>query len=223
MKTANLRSSSRHKRIAAAEPTLEPGTGRVLVSCEDRIVVEHGHERFSARRAASCLLRPEAGDLVAWYGTAGATAWIIAVLERAAAAEQRLDLRGDVRLQVGGRFHIESAEALRLDSPRLELQAGEADVKLQRATISAQTLETIVGACEVTLGRLRLVGTELRSVFERVFQHAQHQHRSVEQLDRLEAGVIDHRARTLASVRGEVVLTNGERLIKSRAAQIQLG
>ena len=168
---------------------------------------------FRARVAASCLLQPQAGDTVWCCGMVAdggfARYWITQVLERSGTAPAQVQLPADATLAAA--------------DGRLALQADELQVRSQRLSLLTEQASVIGGAWEVVLGAVQLTGQTLRSVFDRVTHTAQQHRRVTTGIDAVHADVIELQAGQLASVHGEHVLVQGERLIKSRAAQIHMG
>lgn len=208
--------------LPAPTPTPWQGPGVVCAEADGAWVVNADTGSFRARLAASCLLQPQVGDTVwccgvvcdaAPAGAAGdgqaARYWITQVLERAEAAGARVQLPADATLA--------SADG------RLALQADELQVRSGRLSLLTEQASVIGGAWEAVLGAVQLTGQTLRSVFDRV-THTSQQHRRVTTgIDAVHADVLELQANQLASVHGEHVLVQGERLIKSRAAQIHMG
>lgn len=210
-------------RTAADAPATH-GTGQVLVHSDPQFVVEAGTRRLNARRAASCLLLPEAGDTVAWCRGDGDDTWIYAVLERAGTSEQRLQIEGDAAIEVRkGALRVEAEHAVAMRAPKLEADGQQVTVKAGKADFLLGAAQLVASACDATFEKARLVGADLSSVIGRVFQHAKDRHSVVENMDQQKAGTLDLEGRTLVNVHGETVLTNGQRLVKTRGGQIHLG
>jgi hypothetical protein len=181
----------------------------VLESGPDGIfTLQAGARSCQARRAPSCLLEPRAGDRVAcWRVSAGdeaAQTFVVAVLERRdSASPARLSVEGDVEWAA-------PSGSLRL-------------VARDRIGLVAQAIDSISSVFAATVGELKLVGALFSTVFDRETHHAQHHARSVDGVDRLDAEVVDHQARTLMRLHAENVLADGERLVKVRGTQIHFG
>lgn len=208
--------------LPAPTPTPWQGPGVVCAADDGRWVVNADTGSFRARIAASCLLQPQVGDTVwccgvvadAATGAAGPAAeparyWITQVLDRAQAAGATVQLPADATLA--------SADG------RLALQADELQVRSHRLSLLTEQASVIGGAWEAVLGAVQLTGQTLRSVFDRVTHTAQQHRRVTTGIDAVHADVLELQANQLASVHGEHVLVQGERLIKSRAAQIHMG
>ncbi len=199
--------------LPAPHPTPWQGTGVVCTAAEGGWVVNADTGSFTARVAASCLLQPQVGDVVWCCGVAGdgetVRYWVAHVLDRAEPTGARVQLPADATLSsADGRMSLQ-ADALQVRSRQMELVCEQASV--------------IGAAWEAVVGAVKLTGNSLRSVFERVTHTAQHHQRVTSGIDLVQAEVLDLRAGQLASVQGEHVIVQGERLIKSRAAQIHMG
>ncbi|WP_284615958.1 DUF3540 domain-containing protein [Aquabacterium humicola] len=207
--------------LPAHTPTPWQGPGVVCAEADGAWVVNADTGSFRARLAASCLLQPQVGDTVWCCGVvcdaapaaadAGQAAryWITLVLERAETAGARVQLPADATLA--------SADG------RLALQADELQVRSGRLSLLTEQASVIGGAWEAVLGAVQLTGQTLRSVFDRVTHTAQQHRRVTTGIDAVHADVLELQANQLASVHGEHVIVQGERLIKSRAAQIHMG
>lgn len=199
--------------LPAPTPTPWQGPGVVCTATDGTWVVNADTGSFRARVAASCLLQPQVGDTVWCCGMVAdgefARYWITQVLERSGTAPAQVQLPADATLAAA--------------DGRLALQADELQVRSQRLSLLTEQASVIGGAWEVVLGAVQLTGQTLRSVFDRVTHTAQQHRRVTTGIDAVHADVIELQAGQLASVHGEHVLVQGERLIKSRAAQIHMG
>jgi hypothetical protein len=194
--------------------------------------LDAGAGRCSARRAASCLLEPAAGDQVACWcsaaphdGAAAPQAFIVAVLVRAApGSASTLALQGDTLIDArNGTLRLKAAHAIEVEAPQCTLRTQELDIGARAASLVVDSWHSIAARCAATVGQLRLVGQSLSTVFERQTAHAQSCRRQVDGLDQLEAHTVEHHARDVLHLHGQNLLVNGERLVKVRAAQVHLG
>ncbi|MDH6592569.1 hypothetical protein M2165_002458 [Variovorax sp. TBS-050B] len=184
----------------------------------DRPLVElqSGRLRTFARIASSCLLQPAAGDTVACLRVAPDEMWVTSVLAREPGAPQLLRSEGPTRWQVhGGDLQIE-ADALGMRTGRLRIDARAASLMVDEGDLAARQLRLAASA-------LKVVGTTLSSVFERV-QHFSHQYlRTTRGIDRVAADNLEREAKQLMRLSGEHVIANGRKLVKARGGQIHLG
>jgi hypothetical protein len=200
--------------VVGTEPA-RAGVAEVVVTADSAFVLDVAGTPIPARRALSCLLLPEVGDIVAWCHGPNRTHFIYAVLVRTSDGERRLSVEGDAALEASGQ--------LRVSASRLEASAGELRITSATASLVFGTVESIGEVCRGTFNQLKLIGTQLTQVFERTSSYAQHQQRTVEGCDQVRAGTMDYRADRLMNLQAENVVTSGERLVKTRGAQIHLG
>lgn len=199
--------------LPAPTPTPWQGPGVVCASAEDGWVINADTGSFTARLAASCLLQPQVGDTVWCCGvvTEGEAAryWLTHVLDRAEPSAARVELPANATLATA--------------DGRLALHTDALLVRSQRMDVICEQASVIGAAWEAVVGAVQLTGQTLRSVFDRVTHTAQHHQRVTSGSDSVHANIIDLRAGQLATIQGEHVLVQGEKLIKSRAAQIHMG
>jgi hypothetical protein len=181
-------------------------------------------ETLSARIAFSCLVQPEAGDLVATQDAGGST-WITAILERPTETPMRLLAEGDVSIAsahgnisiaAAGRVQVDAGEAVGISGDELELQASVArfilDEHLQigrRATYYVQ--------------KIRTAGQVLEQIAETVLTRARNLTRFVEESDQLRAGDVDHRAEGTMQLRAKTAFVTADDLVRLDAEQIHMG
>jgi hypothetical protein len=172
--------------------------------------VQTGTQRFDARLAFSCLVEPEPGDQVACWRDADSEpgVYITALLHRApGGAPQRLRLAPQSELH-GGQLHVHLEAA--------QLQA-------ESLSVWARSMHSMGELCKATWGQLRLAGSHLSTVFDQQVHHAGMHQRTVAGLDRVQAQVLEQRADELMHLHAPTVLTEGDRLVKTRGAQIHFG
>lgn len=196
---------------------------RVLVDHDDHFSVATGQGTLTARRAASCLLRPAPGDLVLMSRDSG-TAYILAILERNA-SETDLDLPGNVRvntadgsltLAAAGPVEIASATAVGLTAPRLQADAAHGDVRIDGLAFTGRTVDAVchtlsVAARSIDQSARRLV-QRLGCAFRYVSEHDEVQAASARQ-------IVDG---TL-TIQTENTVHLAEQHIKIDAEQVHLG
>lgn len=200
-----------------------PRQGHATVSASgERLRLREGMLEFEASRAASCLLVPELHDRV-WFVAAEGEAHVIAVLERAGEGPAQLRVDGEaelnatcLRLRGSESLELETEGRLSARSDKLELRARLAQVALDECTAVLRKLWT--HARESTLV------TRVRELFtERLTSHAKVSTRSVETIDQLRAGAIEHRAQDTALISAKQTLIQGGQIVKVDGAQIHMG
>jgi len=174
------------------------------------LVVDSGGLRLRTRRAASCLLEPAAGDSVACLRIAPDEVWVMAVLQREEGTANVVSCEGnDMRIAVEG--------------GRLELAAEELDVATRRTRLATDTADVVGRQLTVVGTGIKLVGSVLSSVMDRVQHFSKHYLRTTDGIDRVAATHLECEAKQLLRLEGEHTLVNGRELVKARGAQIHFG
>jgi hypothetical protein len=168
---------------------------RVLVVTQggDAVTVRTAFADVLAKRAASCLLDPAAGDRVLLATEEGGDAYVLAVLEKADKGASTISVDGDLTL---------------------------------RSTVDItgiEELSVLGGAVKAELGKVKLYASTLDGFFERIRSHAKNSHRTVEELDQVNARHIDYAAQESAHLRGENALVTAHHLVKVNGEQVHVG
>lgn len=179
-------------------------------------VVASGGLRLRAQRAASCLLEPAAGDSVACLRIAPAEVWIVAVLQREENTANVVSCPGNLRIAVDG-------GALELQAARVGLRADELDVATQKTRVATDTADVVGRELHLIGTTIKVVGSVLSSVMERVQHFSRHYLRTTDGIDRVAATHLECEAKQLLRLEGEHTLVNGRELVKARGAQIHFG
>jgi hypothetical protein len=110
-----------------------------------------------------------------------------------------------------------------VEGGRLELAAEELDVATQRTRLAADTADVVGRQLTVVGTGIKLVGSVLSSVMDRVQHFSKHYLRTTDGIDRVAATHLECEAKQLLRLEGEHTLVNGRELIKARGAQIHFG
>lgn len=174
---------------------------------EHCIVLRDGHEAV-ARRAFSCLVQPEAGDVVL-LGQAGPLTYVLAVLERRGDAAMRVALPDGATVAAdGGRLNI-AAETLVMEAATTQVAAGTLGVSATRTDARLGTVSAIAEAIETIA--TRIIGRFRRS------------YRFVEEGEHLRARDIDQRASGHLGLKGDTTTLQAGLVVKIDGAQIHMG
>lgn len=189
-----------------AIPVAENFTARI--ESRDGAVLRILGSEMVVRRALSCLVQPEAGDLVLLGGPA-TQPYVLAVLERAGDAPLRLAIDGDAELAAdGGRLTLSGASLL---------------VTAQQGQVLVEDLAFAGAKVAGRFGAVSLVAEAIESFVTRLLSRAKRSYRFVEETDQLRAGNIDQRATGHLNLRGETAVMHAGVLVKLDAAQIHMG
>ncbi len=136
-------------------------SGEVLACPDaDLFLIRTGLGEFTARRALSCLVRPEIGDSVLVAEAASDQSYVIAVLARRSDAPLHLALSGQTRIsteqgaglsiEVDGQLGLSSRTRIETDAPELLLRATTATLVCRR--FSAVIREALPPHCAIAAG-----------------------------------------------------------------------
>ena len=172
-----------------------------------RIECEDG--TWQCRRAASCLLRPEAGDTVLIAGPDRYHVYLIAVIDQANPGAARIEADGDLTLAA-------PAGGVRVESARFALDTAEADCRVDRVRYTGAVVEAMAA-------RIRVVGQLCESVMDRLVHLSRSAFRLVEQTEQVRAGRIDYEAEGLARVHARQTVVTAQAVVKVDGQQIHMG
>ncbi len=190
--------------------------GILVPDAQGRLQVRSGNATLNARRAASCLLEPAAGDSVACLRIAPDEVWIMAVLQREEGTANVLRCDDGLRIAVTG-------GSLDLDADRVGIETQALAVSTRASTFSTETAEVVGRELSFIGTRIRIVGAMLSSVMDRVQHFSKSYLRTTEGIDRVSATHVECEASQLMRIDGEHTLVNGRELVKARGAQIHFG
>jgi hypothetical protein len=189
-----------------------------------QVVLSIGADRFCGRRAFSCLVVPQAGDVVSVISDHHGGRYVTAILERLLPGETELfsdrpvSIRSaaGVRVEAGTALEMEAGERIRLGSPLLEAVVG-------RFAAFAKDV-CVTGGQAILHTKLARICSELVDVAaQRIGVHAQHSHRQIDGTEQVRCAHFDLKATELAHVRARVAVVKGQALVKMDAKQIQIG
>lgn len=205
----------------------EPMTGlvqaKVVDAGEDICRLSNTTGSFTARRAASCLLQPAAGDTVLAAMVAGSP-WILAVLSRGDSpaviplpADSTLKVAaGGLTFAVRDELTLGAGRQLSVVAPEVSLQAG-------RASFGVGALQLAAGLVEATVDQVKTAAEFLDTVAKRVRLKAGSVHRQVEDLDHLQAGQLYYSIKNVLNMRGKHAVVSAESEVRVDGERIHLG
>jgi hypothetical protein len=211
-----------------AFPGMRMASCRVLAASEGIAVVETPGGARACKLAASCLLRPEPGDLVlaALPEDVRGQAFVLAVLERCeAGAPALLDLpSGAVLNAQTGSVRIEAAEGIALATPgEFSATAGGMTFASESVRWLAQTWSVIGKALEFVAERWSETADERDTQARTWTQRLGDCFRHVEELDETQAGMVRTLARDTALLHGRVTYVQAEEFVKADGEEVHLG
>lgn len=207
-------------------------------------VVQTERGDLRARRAVSCLVEPLLHDyvLVGGQTRAGGTradasrigpfaagararaAYVLAVLERESPNAQLVcDGDLDVRLN-NGKLRVAATEGMDVVTAKeVNMMASEVGIHTSRAKLFAAEILAIGSEVVGELANVKLKGTFLDKVFERVSERVQRSFRRVDEIDQLKAKQMDYLAEETLCLRSENMVAVAKELVKVDGEQIHFG
>jgi hypothetical protein len=183
---------------------------------------------ISCKAAASCLVRPETGDLtlISMPGDERDPAYVLAVLERAAAGTvMRMDLgagvsmaseSGPVEISAGTDIRLHARDNMEASAPNMSFAASSARWLVHTFTLLGKTVEAV---CSVW----RESSTDRETTAETWTQRLGDCHRHVQDLDETQAGTSRTLARDTALLHGRVSYVQAEEFVKVDGQEVHLG
>lgn len=171
------------------------------------LMVESEGRGWHCRRAASCVIAPQAGDTVLIAGVDNQV-WLLAVLERANPDVAELSVPGDL--------HICSEGELSFSSESLRVTAGQGDCHISEMNYSGEKL-----SAWVTLSRV--VGKQAESVWQTVTQISHNLLRTTRQTEQVRAGQLDMKAEDYARLHAHNTVITSKAITKIDSEQIHMG
>lgn len=180
--------------------------------------------QLTARRAASCLLEPAAGDTVLSAQIADGTWYVLAVLTRGdTAAIVSLPADSVLRSSEGGMTLAAQTQLTLAGGERVSITTPELEVQAERAQASFSVLRAAAGLIETTATRVRNVADLFETVADCIRQRAGSMYREVKDLDHLKAGQVYYKAETVMNLRGKHSVLSAEGEVKIDGTRVHLG
>ena len=190
----------------------------------DALLVRAPGGLYRARRAASCLVAPAAGDRVLVLAATSGEAWVLAVLERAEVGALPLRFDGDVAIETPGAVSVTCDEGVSLRSrSTVGLVARLLDVRAIDVRAATERLGVTGGAAQVTFESAKAVIGLVDQTFERLSTRMKRYYRFVEEIEMTRAHEIDTRAEKTIHLRSKNAFVHAEQLVKVEGEQIHLG
>jgi hypothetical protein len=215
-RSAELASPDSASVFAAKIERLE---GRALVVRGDGISLR-------ARRAASCLLAPEAGDRVLVARTGDGHVYVLSVLDRHDAdSPERWAGEGDVTIEAkSGRVDVVASEGASISSAReVALRGQSLSLTSAVAKIAVSRLSMLGKEVLGEWSRARVVAETLETAAELVSQTAARVTRVVTEIEHVRAGAIDMAAEKVLAIHAENAMVTAKELVKMDGEAVQLG
>lgn len=201
---------------------------RVLVAEQGLLVVMTERGPVACKVAASCLVRPESGDLglIAMARNDQDTAYVLAVLERAdPETAMHIDLHAGANLVAQkGPVHISAETDLRLHGGN-NLDASAPSMSFVTTSVRwlAHTFSLLGKTVEAVCSVWRESSTDRETTAQTWTQRLGDCHRHVQDLDETQAGTSRTLAKDTALLHGRVSYVQAEEFVKVDGQEVHLG
>ncbi|WP_105604435.1 DUF3540 domain-containing protein [Cronobacter sakazakii] len=200
-------SNINHKLAQTITPPVQASGTVTHCFADGSLMVESEGRGWHCRRAASCVIAPQAGD-TALITSVDNQLWLLAVLERANPQSAELSVPGDL--------HIRSAGELSLSGEALRVSAQQGDCHISEMKYSGDKLSAWVSLS-------RIVGKRAESVWQTVTQISHNLFRSTRQTEQVRAGQLDMKAEDYARLHAHNTLITSKAITKVDSEQIHMG
>lgn len=196
-----------HKLAETVAPPIQ--ACGVVTHCfaDGSLMVESEGRGWHCRRAASCVIAPQAGD-TALIACVDNQLWLLAVLERANPQSAELSVPGDL--------HIRSAGELTLSGEALRVSAQQGDCHISEMKYNGDKLSAWVSLS-------RIVGKRAESVWQTVTQISHNLLRTTRQTEQVRAGQLDMKAEDYARLHAHNTVITSKAITKVDSEQIHMG
>jgi hypothetical protein len=208
-------------------PQVRQTYGVVETESGASLVVRVGPKSVAARRAASCLLEPKAGDQVLVAVTDDAHSFVLAVLvqgEREAKGGV-LSLEGDITLRAAtGKVAVVGRDPVTLTSAtQVAVSAPELAVHALKTSFFSESLSYIGRKLDGEVERIKVVAQVLDSTIDRMSQRLKRSYRNIEEMEHVKAKALDVVVEGNMSVHSDNAVVSADKLVKVDGEQIHLG
>jgi len=199
--------------------------GRVIGSEDRFFTVETDRAEVKAAKSVSCLVEPLPGDTVLVSQTASGKCYVLSILEREDQGPTSLVFDGDVDLKAReGRLRLAAQEGIDLVSAKdTSLISAQLSVNSVQGEVSIQHLSFFGNFLQGQIQKIKLIGQNCDSFFERVSQRVKRCYRRVEELEQLTAGQLNYRVKKLMSLRGKYSVLTAEEDVRIDGDKILMG
>lgn len=178
--------------------------------------------RYQVKRAASCLLMPNAGDKVLVSGDAAGGLYIIAVLEQRDQGRSTLHVDGELTLSADV-LSLMGASRVSVAAETFALRARSGAVNTADWTLKTHSYTLASVDLSVASITAKYTGDHRESYYQSVRETTGQSTRYVTGTDTVKAVNLDYAADFITRLSGNTTFINGETLVKADGKQILVG
>lgn len=211
------------QKIRNSEPVLEYGI--IEGQTENGCLVSASGDLFEADIAASCLLKPEPGDLVLLSVDASGAAYVLSILERSDKSRNELIFNGNLNLEVReGNLQIKSGKSISLNSASCISTSSQAlDITALEGTARISGLSFIGNVLNARIEKIKLVADAVDSILRRAVQRLTSSFRYIEGHEEIQSASTRMLVDGTLTMQTKNTMHTAEGHIKIDAEQIHLG
>lgn len=211
------------EKIKGPEPALEYGLVERNTEKGCRVLVSGNI--FEAEVAASCILKPEAGDLVLLSVDGAGTAYVLSILERSGKTRNELIFDGDLSIEVRqGNFDVKSGKSISLNSASgISTSSQALDITALEGTARIAGLSFIGNVLSARIEKIKLVADAVDSIFRRTVQRLTSSFRYIEEHEEVQSASTRMLVDGTLTMQTKNTMHTAEGHIKIDAEQIHLG
>ncbi|WP_027722034.1 DUF3540 domain-containing protein [Maridesulfovibrio zosterae] len=132
-----------------------------VVAVTETVRVSTSFSELDARRAVSCLVRPEAGDTVLISIDQQGEAWVLSVLIREEQTPTALEVEGDTLLRVkGGSLTVAPDTGLNCITAKAALQSDDIEVAAGKISLTARLFSSNISRVKKVAGTIDDISRE---------------------------------------------------------------
>ncbi len=201
-------------------------TGQVLNEDHGFFSVKTDYGPVLARQAASCLVKPQTGDLVLTWFDAKGSAFILSVLETADSnQETELVFDRQVNLKVRGAGLAITADRDITLAAEGELAGASSSVSIhaENGRAVVDNLSFLGRVFEGRLGRINLIAKAVDHLFNRLTQRLKNTTRYVEENEEIQTGSTRYLVEDSLTMQSKNAMHQAEEIITLNGEQIHMG
>jgi hypothetical protein len=211
------------EKIKSSEPALEYGI--IEGKTENGCLVSASGDLLEADIAASCLLKPEPGDLVLLSVDGAGTAYVLSILERSNKTRNEMIFNGDLSLEVReGNLDIKSGKNISLNSASgISTSSQTLEISALEGTARISGLSFIGNVLNARIEKIKLVADTVDSILRRAVQRLTSSFRYIEEHEEIQSASTRMLVDGTLTMQTKNTMHTAEGHIKIDAEQIHLG
>ena len=196
----------------------------IAVESNNAMVVNINGKSRRAKRAFSCLVDPQAGDLVICTENANGMVYVLGIINRPVTQKMRLSFPADTDIQVNrGSLNIHSTDSVSIAATSVNCFSKKVIHKSNEAIIAYDTVTARGKDLQASYKTVRLISNLINTMAHQVIDRFKGYIRSTEDHDMVKAGQITRTAEGLHIMDAEHTIMNSKKCTKIDGEKILMG